>query len=200
MESLRDKSIHYKNVKAYIYHLRFEATTGETILAGLGLATLTGLLAQIRIPLPFTPVPITGQVFAVLLSGLLFGRRSGGLSQLFYVSLGVMGLPWFTGLSGGWIVLTGPTGGYLLGFIMAAGFMGWLTDIFITKLRWYLLLGTSLVGICIIYLFGVLHLWLFYETGFLQAITYGVVPFIWVDLLKALIVSLLVPLALSPYT
>ena len=76
--------------------------------------------AQIRIPLPFTPVPITGQTFGVLLTGALLGSRYGTLVVIAYVVQGLTGLPVFAGLKGGIAVSFGPTGGYILGFIPAA--------------------------------------------------------------------------------
>jgi len=88
------------------------------------MACVTGLLAQIKISLPWTPVPITGQTFAVLLTGVLLGRWWGGISQVIYVVMGVVGIPWFAGLSGGYSALIGPSGGYIIGFILAALFLG----------------------------------------------------------------------------
>jgi biotin transport system substrate-specific component len=82
--------------------------------------------AQIRIPLPFTPVPITGQTFGVLFTGALLGSRYGTLVVIAYVVQGLTGLPVFAGLNGGIAVLFGPTGGYILGFIPAAFVVGWL--------------------------------------------------------------------------
>jgi len=78
------------------------------------------LLAQISIPLPFTPVPITGQTFAVLLTGALLGSRLGVAAMLTYVAEGSAGLPFFAGGAHGPAVLAGPTGGYLVGFVIAA--------------------------------------------------------------------------------
>ena len=86
------------------------------LLLSLGLACFTGVLAQIRVVLPWTPVPVTGQVFAVLLCGVLGGRRWGTASQMIYVGLGAAGVPWLAGFASG---LTA-TGGYLFGFILAA--------------------------------------------------------------------------------
>ncbi|HSW57761.1 MAG TPA: biotin transporter BioY, partial [Dehalococcoidales bacterium] len=80
----------------------------------LAVACLIGILAQTRIPLPWTPVPITGQTFAVLLAPLLLGHIWGGVSLLLYVGLGVAFIPWFTGWTGGLAAIAGPTGGYLV--------------------------------------------------------------------------------------
>lgn len=159
------------------------------ILVSLGLASLTGIAAQIRLPIPFSPVPVTGQVFAVLLIGLLFGRKLGTGSQLFYVGLGGMGLPWFSGLSGGVAALAGPTGGYVLGFLPAVYLLGWLSERFeLTGITEIFLAGLS--GLGVIYFFGSLQLSLFLNAGLRETIALGVVPFIWIDLLKGLLVAL----------
>jgi biotin transport system substrate-specific component len=155
----------------------------------LGLAFLTGIAAQIRLPIPFSPVPVTGQVFAVLLIGLLFGRKLGTGSQLFYVGLGGMGLPWFSGLSGGIAALAGPTGGYVLGFLPAVYLLGWLSERFeLTGITEIFFAGLS--GLGVIYFFGSLQLSLFLNAGLRETIALGVVPFIWIDLLKGLLVAL----------
>ncbi|MFN3337582.1 MAG: biotin transporter BioY, partial [Thermomicrobium sp.] len=80
----------------------------------------TALAARVSIPLPFTPVPITGQTFAVLLVGAVLGSRRGAASMALYVVQGLAGLPVFAGGKAGLAVLLGPTGGYLVGFIAAA--------------------------------------------------------------------------------
>lgn len=110
---------------------RYSLALLNKIILALGMAGLTGLSAQIKVPLPWTPVPITGQTFAVLLAGVLLGRWWGGISQAIYVVLGVVGVPWFTGWSGGYGYLLGPTGGYIIGFIFAALFLGHFTDKYI---------------------------------------------------------------------
>jgi biotin transport system substrate-specific component len=84
------------------------------------------LLAQIQVPLQ--PVPVTGQTFGVLLVGALLGSRRGALSMLTYLSLGAAGLPVFAGLGAGASHFAGPTGGYLVGFVMAAWLVGRLAE------------------------------------------------------------------------
>ena len=169
--------------------LREDPGLTRGILVSLGLAFLTGIAAQIRLPIPFSPVPVTGQVFAVLLIGLLFGRKLGTGSQLFYVGLGVVGLPWFSGLSGGIAALAGPTGGYVLGFLPAVYLLGWLSERFeLTGITEIFFAGLS--GLGVIYFFGSLQLSLFLNAGLRETIALGVVPFIWIDLLKGLLVAL----------
>ena len=91
-------------------------------------AALTAAVSPIRIPLGFTPVPITLQTLMVLLSGAILGARYGALSQVLYLSVGILGLPVFAGGSSGLPVLFGPTGGYLLSYPIAAFCIGWLSE------------------------------------------------------------------------
>ncbi|MFB2556098.1 biotin transporter BioY [Herbiconiux liangxiaofengii] len=91
-----------------------------------GGAAFTGLLAQIAVPL--WPVPITGQTLAVLLVGSTLGALRGVLSLTLYAVLGVVGVPWFSEATSGWQVVAGPTGGYIIGFIVAAGLTGWMAQ------------------------------------------------------------------------
>ncbi|HEC57513.1 MAG TPA: biotin transporter BioY [Candidatus Syntrophoarchaeum butanivorans] len=152
-------------------------------------AGLTGIAAQIRIPLPFTPVPITGQVLFVLLSGVMIGRY-GGLSQLIYVGAGAAGVPWFSNFSGGASVLGGVTGGYLIGFVVAAFLIGSAIEAYpsITgNVRELFFL--MLAGLGVIYLFGVIQLSLVLGAGMREAIALGAAPFIAGDILKATVAT-----------
>jgi biotin transport system substrate-specific component len=97
----------------------------DLVLIGAG-AALTGVLAQVVVPLQ--PVPITGQTLAVILVGSTLGALRGALSMVLYLALGVVGLPWFSDASSGWGVVAGPTGGYIVGFIAAAALTGWLAQ------------------------------------------------------------------------
>lgn len=112
----------------YLITRRSEVSVAIKILLAIAMALITGLMAQVRIPLPFTPVPITGQSFAVLCAGLLLGRNWGAISQSLYIIFGVAGLPLFSNMTSGLAVLWGPTGGYLIGFIFCAYFLGWVAD------------------------------------------------------------------------
>jgi biotin transport system substrate-specific component len=154
---------------------------------------LLAALAQVRIPLPFTPVPITGQTFGVLLIGAALGARNGAASMLLYVIEGAAGLPFFAGGSGGLHVLTGATAGYLAGFIVAASVVGLLAERgFDRSLRTSLV--PFLVGTLIIYLFGVS--WLSYLLHDVRsAVTLGLLPFIPGDILKLIAAALALPAA-----
>ncbi len=148
-------------------------------------AALTGVLAQVRVPLPFTPVPMTLQVLGVLGAGLLMGSMWGSISMLMYALIGAMGMPWFTGASGGIHHIMGPTGGYIIGFIAAAYIAGLVAEKINSPIG--SLLG-SMLGIALIYTFGVLGL-MAYGMSPGQAIVTGVVPFILVDILKSIFVG-----------
>src|SRR3546814_1338028 len=104
-------------------HLPTSERTRALLLVAAG-ALLTALSAQISFVLPWTPVPVTGQTFAVLVVGASLGWRLGAGSQLLYVALGLTGLPVYADGTGGWAVATGPTAGYLVGFIPTAALVG----------------------------------------------------------------------------
>ncbi len=157
----------------------------------VGFAVLTAAAAQIRIPLPFTPVPITGQTFAVLLSGAALGMWAGAGSQVIYLLLGGIGLPFFTEASGGWDTFLGPTAGYLIGFPLAAALVGWMAE----RRHDRRVLGSALAflaGSAVIYVCGVLGL-LRLGLSLSEAITLGVLPFLVGDLIKALLAGALLP-------
>jgi biotin transport system substrate-specific component len=99
--------------------VRSRAITRDVVLV-LGFALLTAAAAQVQFSLGFTPVPLTGQTFAVLLSGAALGMRRGIASQAMYWGLGLTGLPFYAGGDGGWQNGTGSTLGYFVGFIVAA--------------------------------------------------------------------------------
>ena len=163
---------------------RFQSlSVPQKVLVALGAAALTGILAQIRVPLPFTPVPLTLQVMGVVGTGLLLGSLWGAISMALYAIIGAMGMPWFTGMSGGIHHILGPTGGYIVGFIVGAYIAGLLAE------KMGRLSGPffgSLAAILSIYTFGVLGLML-YGMDIKTAIVAGVLPFVVADLLKALI-------------
>jgi len=162
----------------------YQWLTSAAWIVRIGLALLMaavmGLAAQIRIPLPFTPVPLTGQVFVVLLSGIILGGGYGGLSMALYLLFGFAGLPWFAGWSTGtWF---GPTTGYLVGFIPAALFTG----IAFPRAREFLAQALVMTtAVFVIYLFGALHIALILKTGFSRTLSLAILPFIPFDIVKA---------------
>ncbi len=150
-------------------------------------------LAQIVIPLPFTPVPITGQTFGVLLVGAALGSKRGAASLVLYLAEGAVGLPFFAGGAHGLTVLTGATAGYLLGFVGAAYVIGRLAEIgYERSVRTSFI--PFLIGTVIIYVCGVT--WLAVVVGsFSKAVTLGLVPFIIGDIIKLVVAALALPAA-----
>lgn len=189
----------FESVKYNFFKWRFESTFANKVVLAFGFACLTGLLAQIRFYLPYTPVPVTAQVFAVLLSGVILGKWYGGLSQGLYAGIGAAGFPWFNGLKGGMDVLSGVTGGYIIGFIAAALVIGWLTDRYVRCRSFIGLFSIMLLGIALIYLFGVVQLSLILGVNAQRAIELGALPFIGVDVYKALIAAAIAA-AVTPRT
>src|SRR3989338_7757412 len=118
-------------------------------------AALTGAVAWFKIPLPFTPVPITLQTLMVLLSGAMLGAYFGGLSMIIYLILGAIGLPVFAGGSSGIGALLGPTGGYLFSYPVAAFVIGHILQKK-TKFMFSIILA-MLVGTLIIYAMGTIQ-------------------------------------------
>lgn len=184
---LKNVFIKYESAKHSFFKWRFESTFANKIILALGFACLTGLLAQLRFYLPYTPVPVTGQVFAVLLAGVILGKWYGGMSQGFYAVLGVLGVPWFADGKAGMEILTGVTGGYIIGFIAASLIIGWFTDSYVRSRGFIGMLSLMLLGIAIIYLFGVIQLSFVLGVNAQRAIELGALPFIGVDVYKALI-------------
>ena len=163
-----------------------------SVLLVIGAAALTALAAQWVIPLPFTPVPITGQTFAVLLTGAALGWKLGAAGQGLYVVAGSLGAPVFADSDGGWDVVTGATGGYLLGFIVAAGLVGWMAEN--RQDRTFPTMFTAFVlGSAVIYFFGVAGLMITLGMSLEEAVVAGVVPFLLGDLIKAAAAGVLLP-------
>jgi biotin transport system substrate-specific component len=151
---------------------------------------LTAICSQIAIP--WIPVPFTLQTFAVLLCGLVLGSRRGMLSQVAFITGGVAGLPFFTKFGSGMGHLTGLTGGYLIGFVLAAGLIGMLAErgwdrkVGLTALA--MAIGTVVILAC-----G--FAWLSVLMGPTKALWAGVVPFLAGDVVKAAAVALVLPAA-----
>jgi biotin transport system substrate-specific component len=169
-------------------------TRNVTAVLVVGFALFTALMAQIEFPLWFTPVPITGQTFAVLLAGAALGWRAGLASQALYVGLGAVGLPFYSGGDGGWNVVTGATGGYLVGFIAAAALIGYLAEREQDR-SIATAIPAFLAGSAVIYLFGVTWLAHSLGVGATEAMELGMVPFIIGDLVKVALAGVALPAA-----
>ena len=179
---------HIEQVRYDVFRRRIALSVPAKIVLALSFAALTGLLAQVKFYLPFTPVPVTMQTFAVLLAGVTLGRWWGGASMALYTGLGIAGIPWFAGnLSG----LTANFG-YLIGFILAAMVIGHLTDKYIKARTFTRMFGImAAVSVLLIYVPGAiwLALWLGFagQTVTLSSVlALGVVPFIAGDIIKTM--------------
>ncbi len=164
------------------------------------MAAVTAAAAQIAIPLPFSPVPFTLQVLAVILSGLLLGTRYGALSQVIYVLVGAVGVPVFAQFSGGLSVILGPTGGYLVSYPLAAAIAGLAANAARGAPRRRALWTGFLwgcAGLVIIYAVGATWLAVVTQLPFAAALAQGVLPFVPFDLIKVALAAL-VAVAAAP--
>lgn len=156
------------------------------VLTVAGAATITAA-SQLSIHLPFTPVPITGQTFAVILWGLLFGARQGASAAATYLSAGLLGLPIFADFAS-MTALVGPTSGYLMGFVPAAWLAGYLRDAGWTRSYFGTFVSALLASLPILILgsfmlasyVGIENVWMM-----------GVVPFVVGDVVKSALAALI---------
>ena len=164
-------------------------TSKKALAVGFGIVSLA-LLAQISFPLPYTPVPITGQTFGVLVIAGCLGAKLGTLTTLLYIALGSFGLPIFADQSGGWQVTFGATGGYLAGMAASAYVIGKLSEA-----GWDRQLGRSLamftVGHAIIFALGMT--WLKVWAPELDVIGAGLLPFLPGAVIKTMIAAGIFP-------
>ena len=159
----------------------------SSITLVIAFTILMVISAYVRIPLFFTPVPITMQTFTLFLSIVVLGRRAF-FPQLSYILLGVGGLPVFTNGGAGFIYLLGPTGGYIVGFLLAALILPFCLPEQRTFLKMFFVF---LLGALIYYLSGVSWLVFFHKFTLLAALAAGVLPFILADIVKIVLVSFL---------
>lgn len=166
-----------QNIKS-IFNKSNTIERGDIMRVGLpvaGFALLTAIAALIRIPLPFTPVPITMQTFVVLLSGVILGGRKGTISQIIYVSAGIAGLPIFAGMTSGIALLAGSTGGFLAGFIVAPKVVGLVLGE--SKKRGRLILAL-IAGTVTIFLLGNAWLLILMNGDVAKTLSLGFIPFL----------------------
>jgi len=180
---------HAETLRSAALARRDARTDALLVLAG---TALIAAAAQISIPLPFTPVPITGQTFAVLLVGASLGAASGLAATLLYVVLGIAGAPVYAGQSHGWAVLTGPTGGYLVGCILAAAVAGRLAERRWDR-RFSSAIGAMLTGNALVYAVGLPWLAVSLGTNLDRTLELGLYPFVLGDLLKLYLAAALLP-------
>ncbi len=174
---------------AFFYPQQVRSRVARDAILIVGFSLLTALFAQIRIDLAFTPVPITGQTLAVLLTGAALGSRRGAAAMLLYLVMG-MGLPFYAGgVSGFFWDLT--SGGYIIGFVPAAFLVGWLCERGWDRQVWIIL--AMLAGNVALYVPGLIQLSYFVPDD--KVFEYGLYPFIVGDLIKLYIAALAVPFA-----
>lgn len=192
----------YKNLRYNFFKWRYELELVHKISLAFAFSCLIGLLSQVRFYLPNNPaVPITGQTFAVLLAGVVLGRW-GVVSLGMYIGIGATGVPWFApklGMpifsSGGIGVLTGATGGYLIGFLLAALFLGYFTDRYIRSRSFFSMLSLMFfANFILIWIPGLIVLYLWWTSfigpiGFVELLTVGMLPFIAGDIVKIVAAS-----------
>jgi biotin transport system substrate-specific component len=174
---------------------RAVALLADVVLVALGV-TLIALSAQVSIPLPNTPVPLTGQTFGVLLVGASYGSIRGFATMAAYLVVGGLGYAVFAEHASGWDVLrlTSATGGYLIGMLVAATFVGFLADRGWTR-KPVSSLVAMVLGNVVIYAFGVAWLMHAFDLTFADGWTKGVRPFLPGDAIKILLAAGLLPAA-----
>lgn len=164
------------------------------VLLVTGAALLTAALAQVAIPVPGSPVPITGQTLAVVLTAAALGPLRGVAGQALYLALGAIGLPFYSDASGGFEVLAGATGGYLVGFLPAAFLIGLAAQHRADRRVWRAL-PLFVGGQLVIFAIGVPWLAVVADLTAGQALQAGFYPFIVGGLVKAAVAGVLLPSA-----
>ncbi len=162
------------------------------VLLVVAASLVTAGAAQLAIRLPWTPVPITGQTFAVLLCGVVLGPRRAFMAQLLYLLEGACGLPFFAGGAAGLARLAGPTGGYLMAFPFAAALTGALAECAWDR-KPVTMFFTMLAGSVIIFMLGLAQLSRYVPGSAL--LSAGLLPFLPGDIAKALLAAGVLPLA-----
>ncbi len=183
----------YYSTRKNVFERIQDASTATKILMSLMMACFTGIMAQIIIPLPWTPVPITAQTFAVLCSGLILGKKYGCLSQILYIVLGIAFIPWFGGMTGGIEIFLGSTFGFFIGFVIASYFIGAITEKY-AKARNFtkMAIVIAIANFGLIYIPGLIGLAVWYSLtqgatlGVVDLLMMGLVPFIAGDIVKVL--------------
>ena len=159
-----------------------------------GGAGLVALAAQVSIHLGFTPVPITGQTFAVVLVGASLGALRGAASLLLYLVVGIAGVPVYAQHKHGWAVFSGATGGYIVGFVVAAALIGVLAEQGWDR-RFSSSVSTMLIGNVVIYAFGLVWLHHSLHVNWPSTLTDGLYPFVLGDVIKLFLAALALPSA-----
>ncbi|MDX6453293.1 MAG: biotin transport system substrate-specific component [Gaiellaceae bacterium] len=168
------------------------ATPAVDVVLAAGGAALIAVAAQISISLPFTPVPLTLQTFAVAATAAALGLRTGAAASILYVAAGLVGLPVYANATSGWHVLSSATGGYLIGFVVCALIVGWCGDRGWTS-SFSSTVGAILLGETVIYVCGLLWLRHVLHTPLDKTLEYGLYPFVVGDLIKVYAAAAVLP-------
>ena len=164
--------------------------TKQMVLIAL-MTAVTCVLGPLSIPLPFSPVPISLTNFAIFLAIFILGMKNGTISFIIYLLLGAVGVPVFSSFRGGFQVLAGPTGGYLIGFIFLALIMGFALDHFDRKLV-PTIIG-MIIGMVVCYAFGTVWLAKLLSLSFKEGLMMGVIPYLAGDVAKIIIAAIVGP-------
>ena len=164
--------------------------TKQMVLIAL-MTAVTCVLGPLSIPLPFSPVPISLTNFAIFLAIFVLGMKNGTISFIIYLLLGAVGVPVFSSFRGGFQVLAGPTGGYLIGFIFLALIMGFALDHFNRKLV-PTIIG-MIIGMAVCYAFGTVWLAKLLSLSFKEGLMMGVIPYLPGDAAKIIIAAIVGP-------
>lgn len=164
--------------------------TKQMVLIAL-MTAVTCVLGPLSIPLPFSPVPISLTNFAIFLAIFVLGMKNGTISFIIYLLLGAVGVPVFSSFRGGFQVLAGPTGGYLIGFIFLALIMGFALDHFDRKLV-PTIIG-MIIGMAVCYAFGTVWLAKLLSLSFKEGLMMGVIPYLAGDAAKIIIATIVGP-------
>lgn len=170
--------------------MRYSKTTNLMLCAIF--AAITGVTSGIIIPLPFTPVPMTLATLAVMLTGGLLGSKYGSISMIVYVLLGAFGAPVFSGYSGGFAKILGPTGGYIIGYILTAFITGIIIEKINKKNRFYMNIIAMTIGISSCYILGTAWFMISTSTPLWTSLVSCVFPFLIGDLLKIIAGAMLI--------
>lgn len=178
------------------YSWRNNAGTLTMIALSFLVACFTGLMAQVSIAVPWSPVLITFQTFAVLLAGVFLGGKYGAFSMILYMLLGVLGMPWFTGMNHGLSFIFAASGGYIIGFVIAAAFIGYVSDNYVNARKPFqtvvLMLTANFICIYVpglIGLYNAMYVNAGMSLGIFDLLMMGAVPFIVGDLFKIALAS-----------
>ena len=153
------------------------------------MAAVISIIAPISIVIPLSPVPISLGTFIILLNVFVLGGKYGTISTLIYILLGFIGLPVFTGWTGGVSKVLGPTGGYIIGYI----WLSFVTGLFVDKhySNVALCFVGMIIGTLLLYIFGTIWLANVTHMTFIEALFAGVVPFIVGDIVKMVLASII---------